>query len=181
MTHRTITIFVGVHWSTSMLFATMEFSIEVLKGTTPFSAIAFTFLTLDIIILISFLVTYWYFYSRVKKIRAMESNAVNRPSQNRQTLFFKKFKVPCYIVLTYICFNISSLVLFICSRYTGNKKLTDWLLEISDIPIVTGFVSDACIYILANKDVRRLLISIFRREQIEASNRVRNFASTSGI
>ena len=140
---------------------------------------SFYLLTLDIIILISFMVTYLYFYSRVKQIRDVESvNAVNRPSQNRHRLLFKKFKVPCYIVLTYICFNMSSTILLIYSIYESNEKLSRILYHSMDIPIVVGFTSDAFIYVVANKDVRKLLFNIFRREQIQRSNRVGDFAST---
>ena len=173
MTNKTMKILFVGHWIVSILFATIIYLLEVLESYSTSMIFAFfSYLILDIIILISFLVTYSYFYLKVKKIRSLESNSVNRPPQNRQRPLFKKFKLPCYIVLTYICFNMTSTILMTYSRYEKNAWLSEMLWNIADVPIVAGFTSDAAIYVLANKNVRKLLIALFRREKMQSSNRV---------
>ena len=64
------------------------------------------------------------------------------------------------------------------STFAKEGRLSEKLYDISDAPILVGFVSDAVIYVLANKNVRTLVGSIFRRKQIQPSNRVHNFAPT---
>ena len=76
---------------------------------------------------------------------------------------------------------MSSTVLFTYSKYERNEKLSKILFHGTDVPIVVGFASDAFIYVLANRDVRKILFNIFRREQMHRSNRVRDFASALAI
>ena len=127
MTNKTFTILVIAHWAVSGLFATIFLLLAVLERCRTAGVLKyFSFITLNIIKLVSFLVTYSYFYLRVKKIKSLESNAVNCP-QNRQRLLFKKFKLPCYIVLTYIGLNMTSTIMLTYSRYTENKRLSEML------------------------------------------------------
>ena len=94
MTHRNITVLVGAHWTLSVIWTIIEFTLNVVSGHMISRMFAFfSCLILDIIILISFLVTYSYFYSRVKKIRHLESNSVSQCTQNRQRSLFKKFNI----------------------------------------------------------------------------------------
>ena len=180
MTHRNITVLVGAHWTVSVIWIIIEFTLDVVNGYITSRMFAFfTFLILDIIILISFLVTYSYFYSRVKKIKGLESNSVNQCTQNRQRVLFKKFKLPCYIVLTYICFNISSTIILTYSTFGKQGRLSRLLYDISDGLILVGFISDILIYVLANKNVCTLLVTIVRNEQIQQSNRVHNCTPAS--
>ena len=72
---------------------------------------------------------------------------------------------------------MTSTIMLTYSRYTENEKLSEMLWYIADVPIVAGFMSDPVIYVLANKDVCKLLLNIFRREKMQSSYRV---ASTPG-
>ena len=84
MSSKTITGLVVGHWTLSVLFAIIRISLQVLKGTRTARKFSnLSFLTLDIIILISFLITYSYFFLKIKKIRRLESNSANPFPQNR--------------------------------------------------------------------------------------------------
>ena len=174
MTRKKMIILLVAHWHLSTFWAMIQFALEIWKGyETARSFYFFTCLILDIIILISFVVTYSYFYLRVKKIRSLSNNEKQPSTANRNKFLLKKFKIPCYIMLTYICFNIVSTILMTCSGLVKNETLSKMFLDSADIPIVAGFTSDATIYILANKNVQKLICNALKRE-----NRVSNVAST---
>ena len=69
----------------------------------------YTVCGLDVFIILLAVCTYTYFYLKVRKIKRSEGTSSN---QSKQTfsLVWKNFKLPCYISLTYIFFNLTSTI-----------------------------------------------------------------------
>ena len=88
--------------------------------------------------------------------------------ESRISLMISKFKQPCFIVITYICFNLTSTINLVAVFYfyKGYKRIMLGL--VSDILTMIGFISDACIYVFADRNVRKLLCSIFRESHCTA-------------
>ena len=177
MTRKKMLQLLAMHWIFSFVYSII--SLVLVAAEKPFASFQFTyllFLILDIMILISSITTYMYFYTKVHNIRRRESQS----KENGPNIFTKKFKVPCYIVLTYICFNLTSTIMMMVSQYMKNKRHGLMLLIFSHVFTMVGITSDACIYIFANKNVRKLLSSICKNRNLTVSNTnndVRNCSS----
>ena len=146
-------------WIISAHFAMIRGLLMSFKGYKV--ALIFTLvslLTFDFIVISSAIVTYVYFYFIVKGIKRKENS---RNALFRQRSAMTNFKQPCYIVLTYIFFNFTSMVLGTISGYVRKDERPILLAHISTIFIILGFIADAVIYVFANRDVRHLLYSTF--------------------
>ena len=114
-------------------------------------------LILDTVILISAVTTYSYFYSTVKKIQKRERRTSTLPNEIGSSLVIQKFKLPCFIVSTYIMFNFTSTIIAKASEYAKTQEKQNLILDISVLFAIAGFFADIFIYVLVNKNVRRLL------------------------
>ena len=118
----------------------------------------FARLFLDLMIIIVALATFVYLFVKVK-----EAIYGNLPQQNRQyrsSQVWFKLKIPVLMVATYIAFNTSSSIL-----YARNKQGIAFI-----VLDIFGWWSDAFIYILLQKSVRRMLFSCCwrkNRNQVE--------------
>ena len=159
MSHKKVQSIMAVHWSSSFLCATISFTLywfEIFNRQRQFTF--FLSLSLDTIILISAITNFMYFFMTVKKINGQEASVAGK--LGAVNLLMTKFKIPCLIVLTYILFNLTSTVMLTSAKYEGRKF---HLLEVySHVPIMIGILSDSCIYVFANSNVRELLCSIFK-------------------
>ena len=136
----------------------------------------FLFLCLDLLVLIFGVITYIYFYLTVKKFK--NSETISTDQRIRKTsLIIQKFKLPCYIVLTYILFNITSTIILILSQILHNDNIKKLLFHFSYIPILVGFISDAAIYAFGNRNVRELICSLFKRETLQLRSRASDLAT----
>ena len=164
------------------IFSGIIASINTVLGLSLGHLIAGTFLTVnlllfDIVILIASIVTYVYFYSTVRKIKRLESIAKGHPHHRTMSLINDKFRLPCYIVSTYILLNFTSMVILISTRYLHGKDSRKILVPISFMLSILGFISDGFIYVFANKNVRKLLTSRIRKR----STRVTGMTTTSAF
>ena len=116
--------------------------------------------------------TYIYFYRTVRKIRRLESIAATQPQESGLNLLISKFTPPCYVVFTYTSFNLSSTVMMTASLLVENEKQSEFLFTFSLVPTLTGFASDAAIYVYVNREVRKLLCSVCRSRGLQHANRV---------
>ena len=178
MTFKRFLILIATNWAVSVISATI---ITVLVAVTKSIALIFRvflllLLILDITVLLSAITTYVNFYSKVLSIRRLEVNSIGLPEESRLNLLRKKFKQPCYIVITYVCFNVTSTVLM--QTYNSARDARKrWLLYISyQALLIVGLTSDVLIYILANKNVYKLLCSFFRKQNVQRSRRVGDLA-----
>ena len=94
--------------------------------------------TLDITILISGIATYIYFFFTVRKIGKIEARDTGQPQESRRQLLMKKFKLPCFIVMTYMLFNLTSAIMFTTSRYVTNQRRSKLLSVLAQLPIIVG-------------------------------------------
>ena len=171
MTRKKMLRLLAMHWIFS--FTSSIVSLILVAAEIPTISFQFTyllFLILDIMILISAITTYIYFYTKVYNIRRREANTIDQNNVNRPKLFIKKFKVPCYIVMTYICFNLTSTIMMTASQYMKNRRYAIMTLIFSHVFTIVGVTSDACIYIFANKNVRKLLSSICSKKDFPVYN-----------
>ena len=172
MTYKRMSLLLATHWIISALCATINVVLEHLEISGKFEVTFFLGLILDVMILISSISTYIYFYRTVRKIRRLELTAASQPQELGVHLLISKFKLPCYIVLTYTCFNLSSTAMMAASQLVDNEKPSEHLFRFSLVPTLIGFTSDAIIYVFANREVRKLLCSICRWKIIQNANRV---------
>ena len=158
-------------WISSMVCATLGLLFKLLRtfdGKWRFQ-IFFCF-ALDIVILISAMTTQVYFFITVRKIRGLEVEVTGQPRESRVRLLIKKFKLPCYIVFTYIFFNLTSTIILAFIVYEDNKNKVALLINFSQSLVIVGVASDAFIYVYATGNVRKLLKSMFRRRNLQVSS-----------
>ena len=173
MTHKKMLAIMGVHWFVSVVCAIISLLLcfnGIFDGKWRFQILLC--LVLDILILISAIGTYLYFFTTVRKIKRMVENATGQPHESSVELLMKNFKLPCYIVMTYIIFNLSSTVILASAAHTKIKARWQLLINISQFLVIWGFASDVCIYVFADRKVRKLLASKFKRSNVQGSNRI---------
>ena len=182
MTSKRFLILIAANWAVSVISATI---VTVLVAVTNcieliFRVYLLLLLIFDMTILLSAITTYAHFYSRVLQIKRLEVNSMGQSKESRLNLFREKFKQPCYIVMTYICFNLTSTVLMQTYNYAEERK--KWLLYISyQALMIFGLASDGIIYIFANRNVCKLLCSIFRKYNEHRSRKVGDLALQTSI
>ena len=162
MNHKKIMSLLAMHWFGSAVYAIISSVVRLLgifQGQWPVQI--FFCLILDIIILISAITTYLYFYTKVQKIQRLETSILDPPEDSAMTFLIGKFKQPCYIVLSYIFFNLTSTVMLTCSLHVHSRRQYEILQHFSHVPIIVGCISDASIYVFANRNVRKLLWTMF--------------------
>ena len=132
--------------------------LDIKKLANCFRIIKVLHLALDITIIVTSLATHIYFFTKVKRITQGTSNQRRRRSSSSINIWFK-LKIPSLMVLTFIFFNTTSTILkYIDYMYLASAKIK-MTFNILDL---CGWCSDAFIYILMQRRVRRLLFSMFR-------------------
>ena len=115
-------------------------------------------LLLDSIILSLFIITYSYFYFKVKSIKQADIKANYQTDSRQNTLVWKKFKIPTLMVSTYVLFNISGKGLSTMASFKAFDGNTNTLLyNIAYLLDIIAFLADGFIYIILQKEVRRKL------------------------
>ena len=153
-------------WIVSLVIAVISFSMAKLAKDTIGAIFAvFILLLLDFSIVAATIFTYYQFYFMVKKIKNSESRQHSQPKEKGMSLITKKFKVPLYIVSTYIIFNFVSSILRMIS-YSDKKQYGIVFDRIASILDIIGYASDGCIYIYANRNVRKKLKSWLERSSL---------------
>ena len=124
------------------------------------------------VILVSSVTTYIYFYLKVKDIRQAETKA-NYPNTSKQrTLLWKKFKIPALMVSTFILFNIPGKILYTVASFMAFDVKTNLLYDIAYLLDMIAFSADAFFYMFLQKEVRRQL-QLWRKK----SNKIETFKS----
>ena len=114
---------------------------------------------LDLIVVISAIATYAYFYSRIKKVHQVhhldDASRIENTARQRN-IAIKKFKVPFLVTSTFILFNVSSTLLMLVHIWykTGSLYLFSLILSIA------GILTDAVIYVYFQKDIWITLLSV---------------------
>ena len=169
-------------WLLSVVFAIINTVLMHLNGlAVTMKFVGFVLFILDIVIIVAASSTYIYFYVKVKEIRTLERSANGEPSKAGFSLVAKKFKVPCYIVLTYILFNFTSSILAVISEYVKTGKGLEVMDHISVTLDIVAYTSDAFIYVFMNKDIRLLLRTTCCAKNARISNFQINNRSCSMI
>ena len=148
-------------WVVAFSFALICLMVRLLNHrNTSLHLLLYTISGLDVIIFVLAVITYAYFYLKVKRIkRSARDN--DRLPQQELSLAWKKFRLPCYISITYIAFNLTA-ALVIAKAYNHKHDENDHkeykkLMYIAVVLDLTGFFSDNIIYLFMNKNVRQLL------------------------
>ena len=173
MTKKRLLFIVTLHWFFSAVCAIITFVLVAMgKSKASLQFVSILFLIFDIIITVSGITTYLYFYKTVFHIRELEARCAGQTQVSGISLLREKFKIPCYIVMTYICFNLPRTILLTVSHYVEDQKKSSMLTVLSHALIIIGLTSDVFIYVFADKNVRMLICSIFRKMCRPVSNRV---------
>ena len=178
MTRRVMVVVLTILWFLSVVSALISVILKTfLSKYTAHKFALMSMFTLDVIIFTSATITYIYFFKTTRRIRTLDSIASGRKSPSMIGLFRERFLLPCYIVCTYMLFNLSSIILATVSRYVerGSDKVA--LTRASYVLDMVGFTSDAAIYVFANKSVRKFLQSLIRDVKREIDFKRRKSAS----
>ena len=126
----------------------------------------YLFFTLDLFITVNAIFTYVCLYFKVKTALRNTPGGQSGGGQNP----LAKFVVPCVLILTYVIFNVTGSLLKMF--YFWNRKQTMFV-NVSGLLVMFGWISDACVYIFAQREVRLYLISLFNKPvpQISLSKR----------
>ena len=168
MTKKKVLLMMASLWTVSGVCASISI---ILKAATFHLKVS---LVLDILILFCAATTYGYFFRTVFKMKRLDSSLPGESRTSRARLLIKKFKLPCYIVFTYICFNLASTTLITYDHYIPKEKRNPIIKVLARTAIILGLISDATIYIFANKIVRTLLCSLCRKRDNHVSSGVTN-------
>ena len=166
----TVTNTLILMWITGTLYAFIQgalFNRKITGENKAWSTHGFVCMTLDIIITLTTLPTYGYFFY---KTRTMVKNDNSQREPGRRKSLNKhlfKFAVPFLILATYLIFNVTSS--FLSVSFTYHKKII--LLQMAWITRVLGFLTDALLYIFLQKSVRAFIKSKcrWRRQRNEVS------------
>ena len=121
-------------------------------------------LALDSIFTFSAIYTYGYFYCKFKATNRKDSNSRSARSLGGSARNFR-FRIPFLIVATYLIFNVSSTIIFqdiqyLRKKHEGRNIECDpckFLTGIAYVLAVTGFLSDAILYIFMQRNIVRFL------------------------
>ena len=177
MSLKKVLFIVVTHWSASAVCGIINFSLEALNNVgDPALFTLLLNIVLDITILISFITTYIYFYITVRRLKSLEARDAGQAPESGLDFLIKKFKVPCYIVISYLCFNLTCTIMYTVSSNVHDTKLVGALFTYGHVPMIFGLVSDACIYTFANRNVHKLLCSTCKSRSTQVSNIATNVA-----
>ena len=110
----------------------------------------YVYFGLDLTIVLTAIATYSYFYYRVRVMLKFEGGLITRRRY--------KFLVPFVMVLTYIVFNFTSTSIFTSFHWIKLSRTTTKLMQrIAVCLLFCGWISDAVIYIILQKDIRAML------------------------
>ena len=124
------------------------------------------YIAIDALIIATSLSTLIYLFSRVKRVTKSIQKKLR--CQNSTVNVWFKLKIPCLMVATFILFNTSSTLV----RYNVNlsKRSLSIVFVVLDI---SGWCSDAIIYIFLQKRARRIFTSMFQRSNATSSSYVK--------
>ena len=173
---RMIAIYVFL-WFTSAVFATV-FAVLV-KQKHQFniimSTIIHSFLVLDGLIVVVAILTYIYLYTKVIKSDERLPQSRRVVAKRRTTA---KFRIPCLIGITYIILNFSgSIMMSIFNEYHLTCKCRT-LYGTALCLIIIGIMTDAIIYIILQKDVRKFLRNLIVSKRMHERSMTTASAST---
>ena len=166
MSTKKLTRIIGSLWLLAFSFALTCLILRLTgQPNTSLRITVFTISGLDVLIFLFAVGTYTYFYLKVRRIKISARRNDGSPQQEL-SLVWKKFKLPCYIALTYVLFNLTSTLTIAKAYYQKHQKrnLDEYsrLMYIAVILDLVGFLSDTLIYLFLNKNVRKQLLSTFR-------------------
>ena len=133
-------------------------------------------LSTDIIIIIAAFSTFAYLFSKVKSV--LYGHNSQQHKQNKSTKVWLKLKIPLLMVSTFIAFNTSSSILWICWNDSDVVSHSDPIPRYYIYMLILdllGWCSDALIYTFLQKRVRRLLAMSCKRTR---RNQVRDLQTS---
>ena len=147
-------------WVISATFALLFVILQefVYGRKTTLCIIILTLITLDLLIVISIMITYTYFHQMVAKFSSQQAAS---PVYMQRT-----FRVPCFIVITYVIFNITSNVLSAMAFFKVFSSKVNRILNTGTfLLLVPAYLSDVCIYVFFQKEIRGTLLMMIRRKK----------------
>ena len=174
-------------WLVSTLYTAalviLTFIKKYLTSESAWNNMVYTGLTLDAIIVVLSIGTYVYFYIKVRaavksdaeKPRAKQKRPESEcdkttkstteapkisPTLNGRS-YKRKFLLPFLVVITYILFNISSMIAFQVRSINGRSEPHDRVLaQVGSVLMLVGYINDAVLYIFVQKNIRHFVFSL---------------------
>ena len=142
---------VGIVWK-------LEISRFVLDG------LYYVLVATDALITITAILTYFHLYKKVRDIRRKDRSAsvtvTSLPLKDMSKVSMRKFLVPCLMILSYLLFNCTSTGILVAKDYYESKMVL--LSDIAHLLLFIGWISDACIYIIYQRSIRKHLFVILK-------------------
>ena len=133
------------------------------------------FFVLDVLFTLVALLTYCYLYSKVKHFsRRANSSSLSDKTRQRRT---RKALLPCLLIGTYTFMNVPSSVMFMIAYY-GLLPLS-LSTEICLTLVFCSLISDGLLYIILQKDVRKVLSNIIGFNSMWSARNALRFQGSS--
>ena len=167
-------------WLISILhttvFGILTFSKNYLSSKVAWNIFIYTGLALDGLILASAISTCTYFYEKVLtvakshrfqmakqgqqvlELHALNTNKLRATTRSASKTCHRKFPLPFLLVITYILFNISAVIIYQVRSINGRSESHDKILDkVASVLLLVGFNNDATLYIFMQKQNRQFL------------------------
>ena len=148
-------IIIVTQWILGFIFVAVLFTLISLTIIGWYTVVIIR-LSMDVIIIISALLTFPYLFLKVRNTIQVNNNTQRRPYRLLYALL--KIKVLLLMVITFAAFNTSSTVIWF--RASSRNIPLSYVFQVLDI---CGWASDALIYVFLQKRVRQLLFSSCRK------------------
>ena len=120
------------------------------------------FFAVDISFALVVLATYMYLYSKVRQFSKVEKGTSNGDSYKKRRKM--RTLLPCLLIGTYLTMNVPNSAMFMTAYY--GLLPSNISIEISMSLIFCGMILDGFLYIILQRDVRKILLSMFRSKKI---------------
>ena len=142
---------IAVQWTFSLCFGLMHM---LIWNFEDINITIYSDILLDVLVIVISIIINVYFFRKLKSM-IRPTSSINIRENGSRILF--KLKIPCLMVLTFIIFNASATILIFLGEM---MDLTEQLKLVFNIFDMVGWCSDALIYILLQRRVRQMLVSI---------------------
>ena len=163
--------------STLSFISTMASKFKIINFNDTLRTFNSLMMTLDLAILVSAISTYIYLFQKVRQaLQIVPSQSV---SQDRLQGSWHRFRIPCFMVVSYLTLNVSSNIVRIFGKHTTDRLVWNSAVLLD----IFGWWADAFIYVLLQRRTRTFLSSLFKTysRSRSATTNTANTIETEGM
>ena len=95
---------------------------------------------------------------QVLELHALNTDKLRATTRSASKTCHRKFLLPFLLVITYILFNISAVIIYQKRSINGRSESHDKILdEVASVLLLVGFINDGTLYIFMQKQNRQFL------------------------